>query len=174
MRKIKSQAKKTEEVLSGSDDKPVRPERKLYLILALVLLGVVGWLATRQLRQAPIERTSPDDSSISQQQAAEEFSDHVLEQLRNGQCTEIAAQTSPGFQAVITEEDWLKQCQTASSVLKGVAKEFDVEDSNTEDDITEFSYKIPASDGETYVLTTQLVYRDEKWLLQGINSGVVE
>lgn len=146
-----------------------------YVIAAVIVVSICGLLIAKHLRNPKVERT-PESSepTIGDLIEAESFSKNIIEQLRNGQCAEIADQTSQGFQAVISEEDWLEQCNTASNVLKGAATEFEVADSNVEDDITEFSYKIAANDEETYILTTQLVFRDGQWQLQGINSAIDE
>lgn len=173
---VKSAAKSTAEIdtiaKSVVEQKPnVRP----YLFAAIILFAICGLLIAKHLRNPKVEITSqPSTPTPADLVEGESFSNNIVEQLKNGKCAEIADQTSQGFQAVITEEDWLEQCATAGSVLEGKAKEFKVADSNTKDDITEFSYKIAASDDETYILTTQLVFRDGRWLLQGINSGVIE
>jgi hypothetical protein len=146
-----------------------RPKR-LFLSLAALTILIAGAIAANYSNSSE----SVPESSNTFDPAARQFSDEIIEHLRAGECQEIADKTSRGFQAVITEESWLQQCNLASSVLTGTADPTERVDSNTGDDITEFTYRIPATDDQTYLVTTQLVYRDDIWQLQGIDSRVAE
>lgn len=142
--------------------------KKPLLIAAGVLVVIAGAIAANY-------SNASDEVPPAQQGNASEaraFSDDVIEHIRAGECEQIHNKTSEGFQAVISEEVWLEQCGIASSVLTGEAVATERTDSNAEDDITEFSYTIAASDEQTYIVTTQLVYQSGEWKLQGINSEV--
>lgn len=144
--------------------------KKPLLILAGILVLAAAAIAANYNNAAP----AVPQPEVGDPLQARDFSNGIIEHLRKGECAQIADKTSLGFQAVITEEQWLASCNVASGVLRGEASEVELEDSNFEDDITEFTYRILATDKETYVITTELVYRDGEWQLQGINSQVEE
>jgi hypothetical protein len=142
--------------------------KKPLLIAAGALILIAGAIAVNYNNASdPVADNGGGD--IGQ---AKQFSDQIIEHLRAGECQQIYDKTSEGFRAVITEENWLESCNVASTVLTGQAAQVELADSNLEDDITEYTYRIVAEDGETYVITNQLVYVDGTWLLQGIDSRV--
>jgi len=169
---VKKPAKAAKTAKATSKARAAKPKRrwqKPLLTAAGVLVLAAGVFAANYNNSANPVPDNPEAANVAEAKA---FSDSIIEHLRKGECEEIAAKTSEGFQAVIAEETWLQQCNIASGVLTGTASSYELADTNLEDDITEFSYRIRATDDQTYVITTQLVNRDNTWQLQGINSQV--
>lgn len=147
-------------------------KRYVPLILAFGLGFLIGYV------QSPAPSSSDTDGQNTAQTqeidstGAEEFADRIIEMLRQSQCSQIYSETSLGFRASASEEAWLSQCSVAATVLKGEASEVQATDSNTNDDVVEFSYRIHAEDGKTYIVLVQTVNRNGQWRLQGIDSQV--
>lgn len=145
----------------------------LPVIIAFGLGFLLGFVQDKQ----PASTGTPAGEDTAQVQeidtaGAEEFADRIVEMLRRSQCSQIYSETSLGFRVNASEEQWLAQCTVAASVLKGEAAEVEAADSNTNDDVVEFSYKINAEDDKTYIILVQVVNRNGQWRLQGINSQV--
>jgi hypothetical protein len=176
VKKPANPAEPSKPVKSAKTVKPSKPVKQpaksrfqtpLLFLAAVLAIGVVIFLDFNA------ESTdTPSSQQSGSHESAVVFANQVIEHLRQGECAQIADKTSLGFQAVIAEQTWLEQCGIASGVLTGAVEDFELADTNTEDDITEISYKIVATDEQTYIVTTQLVYRDGIWQLQGINSQV--
>lgn len=146
-------------------------KRYLPLLLAFGLGLIIGLVQDR-----PGTNVTPSDQTADVQEldltGAEEFSDRMVGMLRKSQCSQMYSETSLGFRANASEEQWLAQCSVAASVLTGEADEIEKTDSNLNDDVAEFSYRIQAEDDKTYIVLIQAVNRDGAWKLQGINSQV--
>lgn len=145
-------------------------KRYLPLLLAFGLGLLIGLVQDRPAANTVAEQTS--DVQEMDLTGAEEFSDRMVDMLRNSQCSQMYSETSLGFRVNASEEDWLAQCSVAASVLSGEAASVKSEDTNVNDDVAEFSYRIKAEDDKTYIVLIQVVSRDGAWKLQGINSQV--
>lgn len=146
-------------------------KRFLPLLLAFGLGLTIGLVQDR-----PGSNVTPSEQTADVQEldltGAEEFSDRMVAMLRKSQCSQMYSETSLGFRANASEEQWLAQCSVAAGVLSGEAVSIESEDSNIGDDVAEFSYRIQAEDEKTYIVLIQSVNRDGAWKLQGINSQV--
>ena len=145
--------------------------RYLPLALAFGLGLTIGLVQDR-----PGKSVTPSEQTADVQEldltGAEEFSERMVDMLRKSQCSQMYSETSLGFRANASEEQWLAQCSVAASVLSGEAVSIESEDSNVGDDVVEFSYRIQAEDEKTYIVVIQSVFRDDGWKLQGISSQV--
>ena len=166
-RRVKRLRKRTKQYVG-------RIKHYIPVILAFGLGFLLGFV---QEDKHPASTDTPAGGDIAHVQevdmaGAEEFADRIVEMLRRSQCSQIYSETSLGFRVNASEEQWLAQCTIAASVLKGEAAEVGVADSNANDDVVEFSYRINAEDDKTYIILIQVVNRSGLWRLQGINSQV--
>lgn len=155
-----------------SSSKNARMKRQtLLMIIPLALAAVLAYV---YLSKPKAEQGDPAPAAVVDTEAAADFSLKIVNHLRQGQCSEIYDQTSLGFQASATREQWTSQCAVASSVLTGAAEGVEVADTVLTDDIVETSYQIKGTDEKTYIVRVETVNRDGQWQLQGINSSVAE